>query len=461
MPTKQNNYPLSVIRYWLSDFIKIWSGITQQNIQAKRKISTYSLSFTVYSLLFVAYFLLPTVQGQGIGRSPYSALGVGEKFIGGFATSQSMGNSGVSVANGIYLNNLNPALVAFNRNTVFEVGALSQYKQLEEGSKNEKTFGANLNYIALGFPSGKNWSMAIQLKPYTYVDYETRAVLPIANTLNFAKYTYRGTGGLNKVAWTNALTLGKSVFVGLESAYVFGAIDRESLSQLQLVDGQDYTIQLLSRTNHGGFVFKPGIAWRQKLKNKIFFGAGATYELQSNLNAKRIGTYTYFSGETQLTTIPSDTVSKDTQSKVTLPAGYRIGISLDRPLKWQISADFAYQAWSQYRNFSRATERLQDSYSFHLGGEYTPNFDPTSGFFKQVQYRAGYQFVRTPYLTAEGSAINDNSFSLGFALPIRNLSYINLGFVAGQRNGTIKERYGRVVVGFTLSDLWFKKYKLD
>lgn len=431
MPTKSSPYLLVVVRYWH---------------------------------IFTTFFFITNHSfGQGIGRSPYSALGVGEKFSGAFAANQAMGDAGVSVGNGIYVNNLNPALVAFNRFTAFEIGAIAQRKIMQEGATKQKDFGANLNYVAMAFPSGKKWSMAVQLKPYSYVDYEARSTRLVENTLNFANYTYKGTGGLNKVALTNATLLGKSLYVGLEAAYVFGGIDRESLTQLQLADGQDYTIQLLERTNHGGFVFKPGVALRHKLKEKLFLGVGATAEFSSSIRANRLQTYDYLIGDRRLGISPIDTVSKDVRSNLTLPGSYRAGISLDKPLKFSVSADIAYHPWSQYRNFSgRSESNFQDSYSVHLGGEFTPDFDAVGKLLKRTQYRIGYQFIKLPYTTPTGASISDHSVTLGFALPLWNLSYINFGVAAGQRTGgPIKEQYGKVMVGFTLSDNWFRKTRLN
>ena len=128
-----------------------------------------------------------------------------------------------------------------------------------------------------------------------------------------------------------------------------------------------------------------------------------------------------------------------------------------------VSADVAYHPWSQYRDFSGNAEALfQDSYSVHIGGEYTPDFDAVGKIFKRTQYRIGYQFVRLPYLTPTGGNMNDHSVSAGIALPLWNLSYINLGVAVGQRSGgPIKEQYGKVMLGFTLSDIWFRKTRLN
>jgi hypothetical protein len=84
---------------------------------------TKSLLNTVYGLLITAcVFSTSQVQAQQT-NSPLSYLGVGEVYSGGTAVNSMMGGAGVTSANGIYINTLNPAMLARNRYTVFEMGA--------------------------------------------------------------------------------------------------------------------------------------------------------------------------------------------------------------------------------------------------------------------------------------------------------------------------------------------------
>jgi hypothetical protein len=95
----------------------------------------------------------------------------------------------------------------------------------------------------------------------------------------------------------------------------------------------------------------------------------------------------------------------------------------------------------------------------------TPKANSTK-YFDLVWYRAGMTYVKTPVIIGS-KPIDDLSVSLGLGLPVgRGLSNtINLSFVFGSRGTistqTFRERYARVVLGFTLKDLWFQKFKVD
>ncbi|MES2796924.1 MAG: hypothetical protein V4683_13220, partial [Bacteroidota bacterium] len=85
--------------------------------------------------------------GQGLGNSPYSSLGLGEKFQMGYAENQAMAGAGVASSLGLYINNVNPALLARNKYTVFSMGMNGQYKGLKTNTESQHSFAMNLNYV--------------------------------------------------------------------------------------------------------------------------------------------------------------------------------------------------------------------------------------------------------------------------------------------------------------------------
>ena len=412
-------------------------------------------------LWLFAFCLTQLAYSQGIGNSPYTILGVGERYTGAFSANQAMGGTGVAAANGIYINNINPALLAWNKFTVLEVGVLGQGKKITEGTKTQRDFGANLHYIAIAFPIKPRWTMSFQLMPHTYVDYEVRSTRQIPNTQNFAKYVNTGKGGLNKASISNGFIIGKTIFLGAETGLLFGGIDREYVSQTLLNDGQDYRLILLDRANHKGAVIRGGAAWRPKIKEKLFMSLGATVDFSTNLNTERLQTIEAYSGDRTVAVNAADTVQNFAAGTVTLPTNYRVGFSIEKPNKLTVTADYTIQKWSQFRNFSNRAEFSNDGFVASAGLAFTPNFLATTGYFKRTEYRFGVNYTRTPYLTPDGKNINDYHASVGFGLPMRNLSYVNLGFAVGKRDGVLKENYWRFTLGFTLSDQWFIKYKLD
>ena len=415
-------------------------------------------------------FLVHSASGQGLGNAPYSALGIGETFSGGFAVNQMMGGAGVAASNGIYINNLNPALLARNRNVTFEVGVLGQLKRLDDGRQKQQTAGGNLNYLTLALPVSKRWTASIGLRPYSYLDYEVRETKAVPGSIYFANYTYTGRGGLNQVALTNGFQLGKSLYAGVAASFLFGGLDRDAVSRLRLYQGQDYALTLRNRVNYHDFLVKGGLAWRQKLHEKLFLTLGGTVDFGTKLKGSQLRSYETLA-ETGLG-IPGalpDTVNFNSNGFTKLAPAYRLGFSLENPYKLTLTADVAYQQWSKFRSFGNVTnavENLADSYTVSVGAEYTPNILAASGFFNRVPYRLGFSYGRTPY-RVNGQQPTEWSVSTGFSIPMGRggLSDLNLGFSYGNRgavgNGLIREQYGRVILGVTLNDRWFQRLVID
>jgi hypothetical protein len=84
-----------------------------------------------WSWVVVLFFLQTKIFAQGLGNSPYSAIGLGELLSSAYSPNNGMGDAGVSSANPLYINALNPALLARNRYTMFDVGVIGQYKGLQ------------------------------------------------------------------------------------------------------------------------------------------------------------------------------------------------------------------------------------------------------------------------------------------------------------------------------------------
>ena len=122
-----------------------------------------------------------------------------------------MGEAGVSVSNGFHINNINPALWVRNKFTMYEFGAISQYKQISAPNASQRDFGANIGYLALSLPVAPKWSVGISLKPYSFVDFESRTNGKVPGTIYNNYYYYSGKGAINKVSLTNAVELGKYI----------------------------------------------------------------------------------------------------------------------------------------------------------------------------------------------------------------------------------------------------------
>lgn len=407
----------------------------------------------------------PVVLAQGLGNSPYSALGIGELYNQGNITNLGMGGVGVSNASAFYLNLQNPALLARRtRFTVFEVGLIGETKSLSQMISNslqsQRSTAGNLGYLALAFPANSRWNMAISLKPYSYVNYNTQQFISVPGSVYTAEYNYTGRGGLNKASFSNGVRVTKNIYAGVEASFLFGNITYSSNSIVLTGSSQDAGVGLLNRVNYSDVVWKLGAAWRPKLSENWALNVGATFDPQTRVKASQTNIYQ----KTYLGAV-ADTVRLNSDGRAVLPNQMNFGISLERGNTLVVGVDVGFQQWSRYRTADNASGNLKDGMTIAAGVEYTPK--PNSNRYRDlITYRAGFQYNQLPYAVA-GKQINDINGSLGLSLPLGAylVNHVSLAIIGGQRGvlaGTqIREQYVRVAVGFSLNDLWFRKQAVD
>ncbi|TAE38106.1 MAG: hypothetical protein EAZ70_08435 [Runella slithyformis] len=416
-------------------------------------------------LVLGAVFFTSQLLAQGLGNSPYSALGIGEQYSSGFSTNNGMGDVGVSSANGLYINPMNPALLVRNRYTTFDVGLLGNYKLLKDSRQQQREFGGNLGYIALSFPAGPKWSLGFSLKPYSYVNYQQNLYSRIGTSIYEAQYVYKGTGGVNKASVTNGFAIGKSLTVGAELSYLFGITNRSATSQVRIGDNRDYTVSRDDRVGFNDVDLKLGAAWRHIIKPERYLNFGAAYNLRNKVSGSRSTTIELLNSLGQGITNP-DTIFNNSSLSMQIPGQLRVGVSYEKLYNLLIAFDYERQNWSNYKGPSGGNEGLRNAQSYHLGLEFMPKFTSTK-YKDLIWYRAGFTYAQTPFVVGT-KPIDDISFSLGTSLPIGQglVNFVNLSVVAGQRGDitaqTFQERYARIVFSLSLKDgRWFQKFKVD
>lgn len=449
-----------------------------------------SKNYPIFNRIAPIFFLVSTLSTSlvyaQLGNSPYSALGLGESYNQANAANFGMGSVGVSNASPFYLNLQNPALLARRgRFTAFEVGLIGQYKpqisQIRSGTtQSQRDFGANLNYVALAFPVSPRWAMSLSLRPYSYVDYQTRNYGRVqqnnTNTIYEAEYTYSGRGALNKASYATGYRFGKNFYVGADFSFLFGNVTTNSDARVLINDvagsptnPQDIVVSRSNRVNYGDLIVKLGTVWRPKLNDNWTLNVGATVDPGTNVRAVETDVYQQVTinsdGNGGSSLSDEDTLRNNSVASARLPQQAHFGISIERNNKLTVGVDVGIQKWAQYRTVSGQPGNLSDAMTVAAGLEYTPKASSTK-YWDLVSYRAGFQYIKTAY-TIDGKQIKDINGSVGMSLPIGSyfVNYINLGVQGGQRGvltgSQIRERYLRFTVGFSLNDWWFRRSVLD
>ena len=162
------------------------------------------------------------------------------------------------------------------------------------------------------------------------------------------------------------------------------------------------------------------------------------------------------------------------KEKIQLPQINRFGVSYQYDGKFLVGADYTMGNWSNF-SIAGVKQGLNDSQTFNIGGQYTPNVNAIGNYWATIDYRAGFihnqSYLNINNVSGGGTTnIVSNTFTVGLGLPLRpyyRSSYykINVSAEIGQRgklsNGLIKENFVNIRIGFTLNDRWFQKLKFD
>ena len=265
---------------------------------------------------------------------------------------------------------------------------------------------------------------------------------------------------MNSIFWSNGFNIFKTLALGVKIQYLTGSRIDETVTSINQLSS--YNSALNQRTKFNDFSFSLGAAYWFKLGEKSTIFLAGTYDLRTEVNTKveeklerrQIGS------DVALTT---DTIT-NLNGDILIPARIGAGISLVRSSKWLRSADILIQDWSSYRNFSGESGLLNNSYRAGLGMEIIPDASSVNSYFKRVTYRFGGFYQVTPYLI-NSDEIYNFGINFGVSLPAGQVSLVNFAFQYGQQDGSldtaIAEKYFRLSLGFSISDIWFYRRKIE
>lgn len=483
-------------------------------------------------VFIIGFFSLVQVsRAQFDSQSPYSYFGIGNPVGNTLQNGFAMGGVSHALRDSCFINWVNPASYSSIMTTQLVFGFEGNFLNRQEGGATLHNNNLFINQFGIGVPimhkhKFVNWGMYLGYSPYSQVGYklaDTNTVVINTDTMN-AIYNYAGTGGLNRLTWGNGFQLGKNFSLGFNLNYTFGTSNR--IRTLLLPADMGYlSSRVDEKTNVSNFSFDIGAQGyfnfkvkRYKYPKRLVIPSNKTLGTKRTVKKLSInerddlavrdadyqvvfgGTYNYggpfqagfeqvgiqfFQGSFAVDTFllnPSGT------GEIIMPHAFGAGVALSNPGIWTVSADFNYKLWNSFRYFDQPDLVFYNSYSLHLGAEWTPlikkdgesvdRLSAKSGrFWKNINYRIGARYYNR-YYRPDNNPVDEVAFSFGLGLPfgfstrfdedMRKsiiISYINFGIEGGFANsrtsGLVNESFVRFNLSLTLRDKWFVKFKYN
>ena len=421
-------------------------------------------------------------QSTATTSSPYSRYGLG--LIDQQAFPQTIGMGGISTAiNSIDLynniNQLNPASYAKINFTTIDAGIYTNVTQVSQtgqtGSTNSNT---RFSHVAFAIPITRGSALSFGLLPYSEMGYNYKIAKSNFGSgssvdTNAVNYVYNGDGGLSKAYLGYGFTIAKHLYIGANVSYIFGKLEQYSSTEVPTLFGM-LNPQIEETNSIGGLNYDYGAQY------SFDFGEYSTKHLvlgySASASSKINSTSTYIVSEYTFDSSGNPNVATDTpyynqnaQTKIQLPQINHFGVSFQNDGHFLVGADYTTGHWSSL-SIGGVNQGLQNSKTFNVGGEITPDLSALHSYFARVDYRLGFMYDQS-YLNLNGTNINSYALTFGAGFPLApnnvgNTFYkINFAAEIGQRgtvvNGLVRENYVNFHLSFVINDRWFQRFKFE
>ena len=409
-------------------------------------------------------------EGAYGAYSPYTIFGVGELEKDGNAYNKSMGGTGIATRNRRFINYTNPAAVTARDSLAFmaDFGLEQKNTVYSQGDLKSANNTFNIHNFVMTFPIYRSSAFMLGITPYSDVGYDFSSVEErediIGHTGNI-NYDSRGTGSIYQLFFGAGVTFWKRLSVGAEYLYYFGNIDR--LTHMNYLDNSYRSVSTGSELSVRASTGKFGLQYEQKLGGDVSMIIGATYRMSAKMN----GYSTNYRYAVQSSVVDTLKHNIDTLDFGNLSLGDEIGvgISLNGGEKWHAEFNYLRSGWGNsgidtapgFSAIGSSKFTTTTSQSFRLGFEIVPNRNDIRYYMKRCAYRAGVYYDQA-YYKLDGNNVNSMGITLGMTLPVfrwyNGLTVgVDMGQKASARQGMVRERYAKIVVGFNIHDIWFQK----
>lgn len=414
-------------------------------------------------------------------NSPYSRFGLGDLSNTRNAVNRAMGGVAAAYSDYQSVNFLNPASYSQLRITTFDIGTEINSRTLKDIPGQQKYTSSNLlvNYLQIGIPllnnakafnKHKSWGLNFGLQPMTRVSYKISTTTRQIDSVGLVN---EGSGG-SYYAFAGTGYKIKNFSVGINFGYLFGSKDINN-RKVFLNDTVDYAkSNIRNKSNYGGVYYSLGAQYFILLKEgkdkkpAEYLRLGAYGSMKQKINATTDSVYETFLYDANGGAYEVDSIYKKSNIKSTInyPATYGFGILYEKEGKYSIGIDYTQSKWSTY-SFGGVKDQLTDSWAIHVGGQVTGTRKKSKADRPPLTYRGGFYYGQD-IMNVTGK-MPVWAVSLGAALPVFNRNRFSTQFTVintflefgnrGQKSNIVKENFLRMGIGFSLSDLWFRKYK--
>lgn len=237
-------------------------------------------------IAYLSCFILMSLTSfsQSISSSPYSLYGVGSLYDSDFGEIPSIGSSGMALPSSSFINNLNPASLAYipQNHFMFDIGGKALVTTYQNSSKSESRNNFQFSHLAFAFPVTKNSGFSVALRPYSSATFRIANLkLPIANSQDYYYLTAAGSGGLNNFDLSYGYKFGKRLSLGASAAVLFGSTsDDRSFLILNTITS------IQKKTTYSGVRATLGAQY----KIDSTFTIATTFKLPTQINASKVQT---------------------------------------------------------------------------------------------------------------------------------------------------------------------------
>ena len=413
-------------------------------------------------------------------NSPYSRYGIGNLVAPGNILNRGMGGISSGYADQTTINYINPASYGRLVYTTLDIAAQVDTRILRSTTPAGKltTNNAAISYLQLGFPLLNGNKKAIQknmalgvnlgLRPVSKIGYKIEKESRI-NNIDSVATLYEGSGGINEVFAGTGLRI-KKFSLGVNVGYLFGN-KSYSTRLVFLNDSINYLKSNSStKTSIGGLSLNGGLQYEIPLDSlNGVLRIGAYGSLQKKYGASQDILRETFSFNTVTGgTDHLDSVfeKNDQKGNIQLPATFGIGFIMEKG-HWLYGIDFESSNWNNYSFFGQQ-DLVKSNWTVKAGFQYWPARNNSRKYSQFVKYRAGF-FIGPDYIVAD-KKLPQVGVSIGAGLPLKlrqafyetQKSVLNVAIEYGSRgnkDNNIRENIMHISVGFSLSDIWFRRYK--